>query len=178
MIIGRHILKDERSGIRFNERSEIGASFPLFLFPLSPWSATRMLFSNENLSLVLMWLTTSEYFSWRLSAISSASLLWNFVASGPIPPVVEKISGVKEPLSTCMILWLYAFFFSFDCSKVPFSRGCYLHSSATENFLCRSKFVSIFHYKDSFRRFWKVSELWTLLIQYVPPFLTTALKRL
>ena len=87
-------------GTRFSDKSDIGVSIVLPLFPLSPRTATRTLFSTEKRNFVRIWFTTSLYLSPRLAEINSATLLWNFVASGPIPPVVEKIRGVNDPFST------------------------------------------------------------------------------
>ena len=119
MFSGAHTSYAARSGIMFSERSEIETSVSFLLLPLSPRMANKMLLNKENRILVRMWLTTSAYSSPRLREISSANRLWYIVDSGPIPPVVEKIRGAKDPLSTCIILSLYVFFFSF-CNGCKF----------------------------------------------------------
>ena len=53
----------------------------------------------------------SEYFWPVLLAIFSATLLKIVLAFSPIPPDVEKASGVKTPLSTSSIRALLARFY-------------------------------------------------------------------
>ena len=59
-----------------------------------------------KLSLHLMKLMASLYFSPVLSESFSARALWKMMLSGPIHPVVVKTNGVKVPCSTCITLWL------------------------------------------------------------------------
>ena len=69
---------------------------------------------------------TFEYCSFLFQLNLRAICLRNLSASGPIPPLVLKTIGVKDPRSTWMTRWLYALFFS--CS-------CFLYIAARELFL-------------------------------------------
>ena len=85
------------------------------LFPRTPRILVSMLFSRQNRNLVLMQFTTQEYGSLRFTDISSAILLWNLSASGPMPPKVETTIGVKVPFSTWIMRSLQVAFFSLSC---------------------------------------------------------------
>ena len=71
----------------------------------------------------LIQVITSLYGLFCLLAIISASLEINFVHSRPMPPVAEKIKGVKEPCSTSKTRWLYARFFSRSLDSKHFLRS-------------------------------------------------------
>ena len=82
-------------GIIFKETSVKFTFFFLYNLPLSPLIPINVLLSIENLNPVLKWLITVAYLSLLLLVICSANLLKKNVHSGPIPPDVVKIRGVK-----------------------------------------------------------------------------------
>ena len=88
---------------------EIGPA--LVLFPLTPRTATKILRRRLKRTLVLMYEIICAYSPFFFNAINSAIRLWCLSASGPIPPVVVRMIGVKDPCSTFKTLSLYLFFF-------------------------------------------------------------------
>ena len=86
-------------------------------------STVDLRISNE--SLVLMRVIVDPWSSFCFLEIRSARFLMKILHSDPILPLVPITSGVKDPCSTSMILWLYCLFFSSSwrlniCSVVRF----------------------------------------------------------
>ena len=73
----------------------------LDIFPLIPLTAIRTLQSKEKRSRVLIKPITWEYSSLLFSDIFPVIFLMTFVQLGPIPPVVKKTWGSKDPFSVC-----------------------------------------------------------------------------
>ena len=89
------------------------SSISVFLhLDLLPRKHRRVDFKAKKDNLTLRYLITSSYFSPFFVLSFSASDLWYLAHSNPITPVVVKISGVKEPCSTCITRRLYWRFFS------------------------------------------------------------------
>ena len=90
-------------GMRFKETSlKFILCFLLYLYiyPFLPLCQLyNVLLKTENLNPVLMLLITFAYLSLLLSVICSANRLKKDVHSGPVPPDVVKINGMKVPFS-------------------------------------------------------------------------------
>ena len=79
------------------------------LAPLMAWIADRR---SEKVSLHLNQPMVLLYGKSHFSAKTEASRLLKIVASFPIPPVVERTSGVKDECSTSRTRCSYTLFFS------------------------------------------------------------------
>ena len=94
------------------------------LYPLWPRNAIIVVFKRSKRRRFLIKFMVSLYFCPLFSAIFSAILLKKVWASGLIPPVVEKTSGVNDAFSISRTLALYATFFC--CSWDLYMRGIVL----------------------------------------------------
>ena len=95
------------------------------LWLLLPLMHNNALLNRLKLSLVRIKLIVELILSSLFSAILVRSLLKNRIASLPIPPKHDKISGVNVLCSTFRILSLYFPFFDFSRVLYVVERDCF-----------------------------------------------------